>query len=201
MPTSRIPLAVKLVYTLWIVVWVPVYWRHNGAANFLWICDFANLVTLAAIWLESALLVSSQLVGILFIQLIWAIDYLGRLAFGAHPIGGTEYMFDPGTPIWLRAFSLFHLWMVPLLVWLAGRLGHDRRGWRLESAIALLLFPLGQQVGSVEQNLNWMWAPFGVEQTLLSPVAFALVSVPIVTLLLFVPADLLAARLLPRAPG
>jgi len=199
---SRVPLAVKLAYSGWMAVWVPVYWIHNGPANFLWICDFANFVTLAAIWSESALLVSSQLAGVFFIQTIWAVDFFGRLLLGFHPIGGTEYMFDPSLPWWLRALSLFHLWMVPLLAWLMLRVGHDRRGWWLETTIAAVLLPLGQRLGTPEQNLNWMWRPFGVEQTLLPPTWFAALAVPLAAFLLFLPGDRLARRLFsrPRAP-
>jgi hypothetical protein len=186
---GRLPLWTKIAYTLWILVWVPVYWRENGPSNFLWICDFANFAILWALWRESALVASSQLVGVLFIQAIWTVDFFGRLLLGSNPIGGTEYMFD-STPLWLRAFSLFHIWSVPLLVWLVRRVGYDPRGWKLQGAIALVLFPLGQWVGTVEQNLNWMWAPFGIEQTLLPPLLFAFVAVPIAGLLLFKGGDL-----------
>lgn len=189
MPPPRVPLAVKVGYTAWMAVWVPVYWVANGPSNFLWICDFANFALLAALWLESPLLASSQLAGILVIQIVWAIDYLGALLLGAHPIGGTEYMFDAAEPLWLRALSLFHLWTVPFLVWLVRRVGYDPRAWRLETAIAFVLFPLGQWVGTPEQNLNWMWRPFGIEQTLLPPLLFAFVAVPIAALLLFLPGD------------
>ncbi len=200
MTTARIPLAAKLAYTAWMLVWVPVYWLENGWTNFLWICDLANFVILAALWSESALLASSQLAGILVIQAVWALDYLGRLALGFHPVGGTEYMFDESRPLWLRAFSLFHLWTVPLLAWMVLRLGHDRRGWLLQAAILVPLFPLGQQLGTREQNLNWMWSPFGVEQTWLPPLAFAFLAVPITALLAFWPAEQLIRRLLePRA--
>lgn len=199
--SSRIPRAAKVAFTLWMAVWVPTYWVHNGWANFLWICDFANFAILAALWAESALLASAQLAGVLIIQILWAFDYLGRLLTGAHPIGGTEYMFDPSQPAYLRGLSLFHLWTVPLLAWMVRRLGHDRRGWRLETALVAVLFPAGQWLGTREQNLNWMWAPFGVEQTLLPPLVFALVSVPLVSLVLFWPGDLLVRRFLSvRAP-
>jgi hypothetical protein len=188
----RVPLAAKILYTLWMLVWVPVYWIENGPANFLWLCDFANFVLLAAIWLESPLLTTSQVSGVLLIQVVWAFDYFGALITGSHPVGGTEYMFDSAEPIWLRALSLFHLWTVPLLFWLVRRVGYDRRGWKLQTAIALVLFPLGQQLGTPEQNLNWMWRPFGIEQTLLPPLVFAFASVPVAAALLFLPGDRIA---------
>lgn len=196
---GSLPLAAKLAYTAWMAVWVPVYWTHNGPANFLWICDFANFALLWAIWRESALVASSQLAGILFIQLVWALDFFGALLLGAHPVGGTEYMFEPDKPLWLRAFSLFHLWSVPLVVWMVRRLGHDRRGWKLQAGFAALLFPAGVLFGTREQNLNWMYAPFGVEQELMPPLVLAFLSVPIVTVVLFWAGDWVARRWL--VPG
>ncbi|MEO7794390.1 MAG: hypothetical protein ABIV06_06400 [Thermoanaerobaculia bacterium] len=185
----RIPLAAKVLYTAWMAVWVPVYWQQNGASNFLWICDFANWVVFVAIWCESALLLSSQLAGILIIQLLWAVDFFAGLLSGVHPVGGTEYMFDSTRPLWLRGLSLFHLWTVPLLLWLVRRVGYDRRGWRVQALLAAALFPLGVLVGTPEQNLNWMHAPFGLPQTLMDPLLFAFLAVPVAALLLFLPGD------------
>ena len=195
MQRRTVPLAAKLLFTLWMLVWVPAYWVENGLANFLWICDFANFMLLAALWSESALLATSQLAGVLVIQTIWAVDFFGRLLLGSHLIGGTEYMFDASEPLWLRGLSLFHLWMVPLLVWLIRRTGFERRGWRLEAGIALVLFPAGQWLGTREQNLNWMWTPFGVEQVWLPPLLYALLAVGLATLLLFIPGSLVARRI------
>jgi hypothetical protein len=53
-----------------------------------------------------------------------------------------------------------------------------------------VLFPLGQWIGTKDQNLNWMWKPFGVEQVWLPPWLFALVSIPLAALLIFWPGDL-----------
>ncbi|MEO8197955.1 MAG: hypothetical protein ABI689_14660 [Thermoanaerobaculia bacterium] len=191
---NRIPRSVKILYTVWMAVWVPLYWQHNGPANFLWLCDFANWILFLAIWFESALLLSSQLAGILLIQLVWAVDFGCGLLLGRHPIGGTEYMFDPAQPLWLRGLSLFHLWTVPLLVWLVRRVGYDRRGWWVQTAIAAVLFPLGVVAGTREQNLNWIHAPFGLPQTTFEPLLFAVVAVPIAALLLFLPGDWIARR-------
>jgi len=195
---NRIPLSAKVLYTVWMAVWVPVYWQQNGPENFLWLCDFANWVLFLAIWQESALLVSAQLAGVFLIQLVWAVDFSAALLFGTHPVGGTEYMFDAAKPLWLRGLSLFHLWTIPLLVWLVRQVGYDRRGWRLQVAIAAVLFPLGVVLGTREQNLNWMYAPFGLPQTLLDPLLFAFVAVPIAALLLFVPGDWIARRFFVR---
>ena len=192
--SRRIPLAVKLAYSAWMALWVPVYWRANGPENFLWICDFANFGTLYALWMESALVASSQLAGVLFIQILWAADYFCRLVSGVHLIGGTEYMFDAASPLWLRACSLFHLWSAPFLGWMVVRLGYDPRGWKLQTAVAAALFPLGALIGTPEQNLNWMYAPFGIPQTWMPPLAFSLLAVPIAATVLFRPGDWVVRR-------
>lgn len=198
MDRPRVPLAAKLAYTAWMAVWVPLYWWGNGWTNFLWICDFANFLLLAALWSESALLASSQLAGVLLIQGTWTVDFFSRLLTGHHLVGGTEYMFDPAEPLWLRGLSLFHIWTVPVLVWLVRRLGHDRRGWRLEAACAAVLIPAGQWLGTREQNLNWTWAPFGRPQTWLPPTVWAVLLVVLMALLVFLPGDWITRRWLAR---
>ena len=50
-----VPLWVKVGYTAFLCVLVPYYWRTYGPTNFLYFCDTALLLTLAALWLEMPL--------------------------------------------------------------------------------------------------------------------------------------------------
>ena len=50
---DQIPLWIKIAYTLFICVLVPVYWVQYGPGNFLWFSDIALFVTAAALWLET----------------------------------------------------------------------------------------------------------------------------------------------------
>lgn len=183
---GAIPLWLKVLYTLWALVWVPVYWVESGPANFLWLCDIANFVVLAALWLESPLLFSSQAVSVLIIQAAWWIDWLGRLLLGRHPIGGTEYMFDPAEPIIVKLLSTFHLFMPPLLLWAIWRLGYDRRGWKLQTAIAWVVLPLSL-LPDPARNLNWVRRPFGIEQVWMPSAAWAVLCMALYPLLLYLP--------------
>jgi len=196
---ARIPLWVKLAYTAWIVVWAAVYWTHNGLDNFLWLCDLTNFAIALAIWLESPLLASAQAVGVLLVQVVWAVDYLGCLVSGRHLVGGTEYMFDPVQPLWLRLFSLFHLAVPPLLLWLVWRLGYDRRGWLLETALTWLLLPATYLLVAPETNVNWVWKPFGKEQHLLPPLGYLAALMLLYPLLLYIPTHLALRRWAPPA--
>ena len=143
----RLPLGVKIGYTLFMGVLLPVYWRNYGATNFLYFCDVALLLTLAAVWTESALMVSMAAVGILVPQTVWVADFLAHLA-GFKLVGMTDYMFNAQRPLFLRGLSLFHGWLPFLLVWLTRRLGYDRRAlpaWTLLAwtlmAVCFFLMP------------------------------------------------------------
>jgi hypothetical protein len=117
-------------------------------------------------------------------------------------------MFDPGQPWWLRGLSLFHVFVPVLLVWAIWRLGYDRRGWLLQSAVAWLVLPLSFMAAEPEKNLNWLWAPFGVPQTWLSPPAYLVLCMLAYPALVFWPTHklLLAGMhrfrrpILPRSP-
>jgi len=168
MTSPRVPLAAQLAYTAWMAVWVPLYWRANGWTNFLWLCDFANFGLLAALWAESAVLASSQLAGVLLIQTLWTVDFLGRLLSGHHLLGGTEYMFDPAIPPAVRLASLFHVATPPLLLWALRRLGYDRRALPLQIAIGWAVLCVSLAFGP-ERDLNWVWGPYERPQAWVSP--------------------------------
>ena len=116
--TARVPLAVKLGYTAFMAVLVPVYWHYYGPTNFLYFCDIAPLLTLVAIWPENALLISMCCVGILAPQAFWVFDFVVNLA-GYSLTGMTDYMFDSSHSLFLRLLSLFHGWL-PFLSRLSG---------------------------------------------------------------------------------
>lgn len=128
----------------WFVVWFPSYWRTWGVANFVHLCDIAVILTSIGIWTNSALLISSQAVGILVLDAAWAIDAASRVFLRIALVPGNEYLLDPRYPVWVRLLTLFHLVMPALLLWGVYLMGYDRRGWALQSAIALPLFVLAR---------------------------------------------------------
>jgi hypothetical protein len=167
-PASRIPLWVKVLYTAFVAVLVPVYWNSYGPTNFLYYCDVALLLTLAAIWLESSLLVSMCAVGILMPQSLWMVDFLSR-AVGHRLTGMTDYMFDPSLPLFTRALSFFHFWLPLFLVWLLWRLGYDRRALPAWSILAWALMfvcfffmpapPAAPDNPNLPVNINYVYGP------------------------------------------
>ncbi len=164
--SRHIPLWLKILYTAFLAVMIPVYWMNYGPTNFLYFCDVALLLTLVGIWKEDALLVSIPAVGILLPQFLWCLDFLIQL-FGGRLTGMTGYMFDAQRDLSLRALSLFHGWLPFLLVYLVYKLGYDRRallGWSVICvALCLIAYFLLPPAGAVladpklPRNVNYVF--------------------------------------------
>ena len=205
---TRIPLALKLAFTAFMAVLVPVYWHYYGPTNFLYFCDVALFLTLAAVWLESPLLVSIGAAGIVIPQLLWNVDFFANL-FGTPLLGMTDYMFKHENSLFLRGLSLFHGWIPFLLLYLVWKTGYDRRGLIGWTLIAWLLIPVcfffmpppNPNPGLTPVNINYVWGPSDyVAQTWVHPyvwVAGMMIGVP---LLLSLPAHVLLTRFAPK-PG
>lgn len=151
---STIPLWLKVAWTAWLVVWAPVYWRQYGAQNFLYFCDLGNLLIAVGLWFESRLTLSWQAVGLLVFQSLYALDLVGAVLFGHHIIGGTEYMFDPKVPLFVRLLGLYHLVVPPLLLWSVRRVGYDGRAWKWQTLTCWVLVPINF-FWRPEYNVNW----------------------------------------------
>lgn len=138
--TRPFPAWLRAAALAWLAVFVAVYWFVYGPVNFLHLCDVAVILTCVGIWRGSALLLSSQAVSSLVIDLTWNLDVLWRLLLGRHLLGGTEYMWDARWPLAVRLMSLFHVVWPPLLLWSLRRVRYDRRALVVQSAIAAALF-------------------------------------------------------------
>jgi hypothetical protein len=192
--SDRIPDWLRWLALLWLFVWFPVYWHAWGAANFLHLCDVAVILTCLGLWTNNALVLSSQVVSSVVIDILWALDVAAWLVFHRHFIGGTEYLFDTACPIWIRLLSLFHVIMPVILIWSLGRLGYDRRGFRLQAVIALPVI-IASRFVTPEKNLNFALAdPFFHRQLGPAPVHLAITYLALV-LAVYLPTDLLFVRL------
>lgn len=195
--SGLLPWQLKTAYALWIAIWIPSYIHHYEASNLLWMCDVANILLLFAICWELPLLLSAQAVAVLLVQVVWSADYFSALLFEMHLIGGTEYMFDTNYPFWMRAMSLFHVAIPPLLLWCLYRMGYDRRGPTLQTLIICLVLPATYVFSAPEQNVNWLYGVFGFPQTWMPTGIFLIVLMLAYPLVLFFPTHLVLKRIFP----
>jgi hypothetical protein len=154
-----------------------------------------------ALWLESPLLFSMQALSVLVVQILYTVDLLGRLASGRHLLGGTEYLFDPATPLAVRLASLFHVAMPPLLLCALRRLGYDRRALPLQIAFGWATLALSFLAFGPLEDLNWVWGPYQRPQAWVSPWLWFAACLAGFPLLLWWPSHLALSRWARPAPG
>ncbi|HEU4370790.1 MAG TPA: membrane-associated protein [Methylomirabilota bacterium] len=195
MAGELIPLWIKILYTLFLCVLVPVYWVHWGPRNFLWFSDIALLTTAVALWLESSLLASMMTLAIALPELAWNADFFGRLLSGRHVLGLSGYMFDARKPLFLRALSLFHVVLPILLTWMVHRLGYDRRAWAFQTVVALVVLPATYALTDPADNVNWVYGLGSKPQTRISPRAYLALLMLFFPVVVYLPTHLLLCAL------
>jgi hypothetical protein len=190
-----IPLWIKIAHTAFVVVLVPPYLRHYGAANFLWFSDIALFAMAPGLWLESPLIASMMAVGVLLLELTWNVDSFGRLMSGRSLIGLADYMFDARLPRWLRALSLFHVALPVLLLWTIGRLGYDPRALPAQTALAELVLVVTYVVTDPSKNVNWVFGPRSKPQRRIPPLAYLALYMLLLPVVVYWPTHLLLRRI------
>jgi hypothetical protein len=210
-PGRRVPRWLKLVYTAFVAVLVPCYWKLYGPTNFLYFCDMSLFFTLAAVWSESPLMASMPAVGILVPQALWMIDFIST-AIGFPVLHMTDYMFDGAKPLFTRGLSFFHFWLPILIVYLVWRLGYDRRAFKAWWALAYVLvficyFFLPGPPPSVNHpntpvNVNYV---FGLDdqhpQGWMRPHLYFLMLLAVLPVCFYLPTHLVLRKLFPHPSG
>lgn len=166
-----IPFWLKLGYTAFALAILAVYWVRYGPGNYLWFSDIALIVTIPALWLESNLLASTMAVGVLLPELLWNLGLVSRLLLGVRITGLTDYMFEPGRPLYLKLLSLFHVPLPIVLISLVWTLGYDSRALALMTVLAWFVLPVTYACTNPRKNVNWVHGPGaeGVRQTRFHP--------------------------------
>jgi hypothetical protein len=202
--TRAVPAWLKWTYTAFLLVLIPIYWTNYGPTNFLYFCDVALFLALAAVWLEKPLFASMAAVGIMIPQILWCLDFVTEL-LGMNFVGMTSYMFNEESPLHLRGLSLFHGWLPFMLLFLIMRLGYDRRAFAAWSVTAtslclvayFFLPPAGAELKDplIPRNVNYV---FGFDdakpQTWMAPGLYLVAWIAALTLLAYLPTHLFLKR-------
>jgi hypothetical protein len=186
-----IPLWLKIAYTLFVCGFVPINRRQYGYANFLWFSDLAVFLVLGSLWAESALFASMAGLAILLPETAWNLDYFFRLLIGREGIGLCNYMFDPAISRPIRALSLFHVWLPPLILWLLFRLGYDPRALGAQCLLSLATLILCYFLSPREMNINWVFGFGERPQSRLPAPLFALLIAIAFPVLIYLPTHVL----------
>jgi len=189
--STLVPLWLKVAWTAMVLVVVLIYWRHRGPANFLWFSDIAMFALVAGLWLESSFIVSLTACMVLVPEILWCVSFFGRLLRLPRVIGIADYMFDTGTPLWLRAVSLFHVPLLAVIVWAPWTLGYDPDVYPAVVLVTWFVFPLTRWLTKPEPNINHVYRLPIAAGANLTPLQHMLVLMTAVPLALQLPGHLL----------
>jgi len=189
--STLIPLWIKLAYTLFVCVTVAVYAVKYPLANFLWFSDITLVGTVVALWLESSLLAGMMALAVLLPDVLWNASFFVQLATGKGIPGLTDYMFDPANPRYVRAFSLFHVFMPVLLVWMVMRLGYSPQALLAQTLLCWIVLALTYWLTDPKLNVNWVFGLGGKPQKRFPPLVHLVLLMVGFPVLVYLPTHLL----------
>jgi hypothetical protein len=151
-----VPFGIKISYYAFMALMVPTYIAHYPLINFLNLCHVHLFLVLASFLTDKYLFVSMSAVGILVILFLWCFDFICE-TMGTKFLGNTAYMYDEKRSLYMRSFSLFHVWFPFLLLYLIKKVGYDQRALYRELLLAKSICILSYyQVDLYNKNVNLM---------------------------------------------
>ena len=187
---DQIPLWLKVLFTLFVLVLVPVYWKQYGPGNFLWFSDIALLLMVPALWLESSLLAGMILISVGLLEFLWILDFFVGLATGASLTGLSAYMFQPEIALGIRALSFFHIALPIVVIWMVSRLGYDGRALVSQTALTWVVLPLSYLLTKRSENVNWVRGFGSQPQRMMSPRLYLALLMLLFPLAIYLPTHL-----------
>jgi len=192
---DQIPLWLKVSFTLFVCLLVPVYWAQYGPGNFLWFSDIALLLTVPALWLESALLASMSSLAVVVLEALWIVDFFVKLIAGVSVTGLSKYMFDSKISLPIRALSLFHIPLPLILLWMVHRLGYDSRALAAQTLLSWLVLPISYLLTERSENVNWVYGFRSQPQKWMPAQLYLALLMALFPLVLYLPMHFLLRRL------
>ncbi|HLB41239.1 MAG TPA: hypothetical protein VJN02_00040 [Gammaproteobacteria bacterium] len=175
-------LATTLLLTIFTAILVPVYWKHYGPQNFLWLSDVCLFLTLFALWFHSPLLISMTAIGILPLEILWNIDFFAELFTGHNLVGISHYMFEDKYTNLLKGLSLFHVFIPVICFWLLAIWGYDKNALPYQITLNTLILIATYLFTAPKENTNWVFMPTIKNWQRIQPMAwllFLLVAFPV----------------------
>lgn len=185
---------VRLPFTAFVAVLVPVYWHHYGPGNFLWFSDIALFAVLLSLWTGYRLAYSMMAIGVLPLEIAWTLDFVT----GGNLMGLAAYMFEDDSPLYLRALSLFHLLLPPLIIWMLVRQGYDDRALWAQTLLAWVVLFSSWVLTGPQDNINWV---HGIGEDAVLPIgqpAYLALYMALLPVVLILPMHVLMKRLFRR---
>lgn len=187
LPDLQVSLWIKVAYTLFVLILIPVYWKYWGPANFLWFSDVALFLSVGAMWMESRLLASMMAVGVLLPELYWNLELIVRLTSGNRLAGLTDYMWNKKHPLFLRLLSLFHVFLPITIILMLKWFGYDPSALLFQTVLAWVILFLCYKLTPPSANINWVFGLGNAPQHKIPSKYFLMLMMAVYPLLVFLP--------------
>jgi hypothetical protein len=155
MSRQKIPLWIKLSYTLMALIIFPIYLYKYGAINFIWFSDIAFFIMVPALWFKSRIISSMMAIGVLPIETLWLVSLLSGGAF----LGVANYMFDTELPLWLRFLSFYHFAVIAVIIYMIYRFGYDKRALIPQIFLSMFVIFMTRLFSDKSENINMIYRP------------------------------------------
>ncbi len=187
----KIPLWIKVAYTLLVAVILPTYWIEYGPINFLWFSDIALILMVPALWFENKMIASMTALSVLLLELCWIIDF----AAGGNLFGLSRYMFDSSITLHVRLLSLFHILLPLLILYVLSKIGYVRRALSYQIAFMLLILAITYSLADPNgENINWVFGLGEQPQTSLHPLVYLSILMLAMPIVIYLPSHLILKR-------
>jgi hypothetical protein len=148
-----------------------------------------------ALWLESKLLFSTLAVSIALLELLWNFDFFVRLITGRETVGLSAYMFDSSIKLSIRALSLFHVFLPPVVLWYVYKLGYDGRALLVQTLFVWIVLPVCYLFTKPGDNINGVFGIGKTPQTRIPSGVYLLLLMVAFPLVIYLPTHLVLKRL------
>ncbi|MHB1949040.1 MAG: hypothetical protein ACYCQI_13110 [Gammaproteobacteria bacterium] len=149
----------RILITLFLAILIPLYYVNYGISNFLWLSDIGLFLTFLGIWIQSPLMISMAVIGVLPFEIFWIIDFFLQLILHKPIFGVTDYMFDAKYSKFLRSLSFFHIVLPILWFWLLIKWGYDDRAFKYQTILTWVVIILTYFFTPPHENINWIFMP------------------------------------------
>lgn len=150
------------LFIVWGVIYESILIHHYGwnQGMYLWLCNLSVVLAGIGLLLESKNLIVALLCPLFLTQSVLLVDLVTRALIGHDLLGLTEELYQPGIRLYEFAFSMHHLFLLPLLIFAAFLLENKKStAGRWVLGLSLVILPLSYFIFPPEQNINCMHAP------------------------------------------
>lgn len=105
-----------LMFSFWLAdTYTKIFIMHSPLRT-LWFSSAGLGVTAIALFTRSSFLITSMFSALTVIEGIWDAGFLSKILFNKTIPGVAEYVFTPNYPKWEFAITMYHLLLVPIII-------------------------------------------------------------------------------------